>query len=287
MNPPSAPCGSVRSSSPALDVAPSAVVAPLVAIEDLPEGSTGALVFREGAIDRGAVFIEGGRVCWAVALHMRRRLTDLLRHQTEPPLEPTVVERVYRQCRVDSRPLGEALVESGIVSECGLRCALRQHNAEAIALLGSTRGVREWRAHRNRRYDAKFTFSTAELLVSVGALQDDEKASTARGRLRGVLDEASVGVAFARTGGAAPVPVGIVRSERLSVGDVMQLGEWLTGTLDLAGTVDPARGLVATALTDGRAALAWVEGELAYVALCPDRAALARAITRATRPGSP
>ena len=66
---------------------------------------------------------------------MENRLTNLLRAQGNTPSSPVDFEEVYQECHRGNLPLGETLVARGLVSSEGLRCALRQHTAEAIARL--------------------------------------------------------------------------------------------------------------------------------------------------------
>jgi len=275
------PC-SAPESSPALGVPASSALAALLAVEELPPGATGALVFEEQGVERGAVLVEGGRVCWAVAAAMRRRLTDLLRHQHDPPIDEGTFEKVYVRCRSEGTPLGEALVKTGLVTERGLRSALRQHNAEAIALLGGSSG-RSFRERAGTRYDARYTFSTVDLLTSLGSLRDEAETRKSRWRLREMADNACLGVAYLRQGGAGPVPVGAVGAEGISAADVVELGQWASSTLDLATAIDPERRLVASTRNDGKAAVVWMERTVTYVVLCEDSTGVARTLARVAR----
>lgn len=288
-NPPSStssfetiPC-SARGSSPALAVPVTHVEGALEDIEALSDRGSGSLVFSDRLHEIGRVMLERGRVCWAVAHSMHRRLTDILRHQSDPPLESRVVESVYLRCRVEEIPLGEALVASGIVSPHGLRSALRQHNAEAIAVLSTVPSERTFRDHGVVRYNARFTFSTVELLASIGALTAVDAARLARTRLKQVLSGRACGVAFLRHSGARVLPIGAVDADRLGVRGLSELGQWVSGVLDLSEALTRSARLVATTHTSGCAAVAWLEDYVAYAVLCEDRTGVARTITRAMR----
>src|ERR1700753_1700020 len=100
-------------------------------IDELPAGATGALRFGE----HGIVLVESRKICWAAANNMRVRLTDILCNTATPPVPRDQVEEIARACTKTRRPLGESLVESGLVSETGLKAALRRHTVEAVAHL--------------------------------------------------------------------------------------------------------------------------------------------------------
>ena len=82
-------------------------------IDRLPRGATGALVFASKDAPQGTVLVEENRVCWAAASNMEHRLTDILRHESDPPLPKAVFNQIYEECHRDRIPLGETLVEQG------------------------------------------------------------------------------------------------------------------------------------------------------------------------------
>ncbi len=198
----------------------------------LPADATGSLEF--GA---GTVLVENGRVCWATSPRMRRRLTDLLCHQKSPPLARGAVEAVVRACRASGRPFGEALVEAGLATAEGLRSALRQHVAESVALIAGRESSLEsavWRPHTKQRYDARFTFSVAELLSTLGALEDVALAATARRWLKYAIAGAGRGVALAQLGQRRALPIGVVAADDLGVSEVLELSDWASSTLQVS-----------------------------------------------------
>lgn len=267
----------------------SSAVRLLEEIEQLPAGATGALHVTEespGHEPLGSILVEGGRVCWAVASGMNRRLTDIIRHQTSPPLERATVEDVYRRCRLQGKPFGEYLVSSGLVSTDGLRRALRQHTGEALAMLSRAGGTSvEWRDHPGRRYDARFTFHAGELLVALGALRSYPKAADVNARLQAVLDGSAAGAAFVRSADMALLlPVAAVKvGAQVRVPDFLDLGRWAAGILDLCECFSPNRKVVACVGTDGASTVAWQEGDTAYVAACEDPSTAACVIVRIRR----
>jgi hypothetical protein len=191
----------------------------------------------------GTVLVERGRVCWAVASSMRRRLTDIMRNQRDPPLPAEDLERIYAECVEAGKPLGETLLERGIVSESGLRSALRQHSAEAIALLSFPPKEFTWKPRRAASYDPRFTFTASELMVSLGALVDVSAARAARLRLRQALAGTGSGAGFIDAG-KTPVPVAAEQEDQISVENLRMLGEWLHGFRQArGGWVDERRGV--------------------------------------------
>ena len=212
---------------PALETRnPATLLRLLRGIDGLPRGSTGALVFTSREAPQGTILIEDNRVCWAAASSMENRLTYLLRSQTDPPLPIELFEEIYEECGRQKKPLGETLVARGVVTREGLKSALRQHTAEAIARLSATsRLTLSWASNRQRRYDAKFTFSTVEMLCTVGSLDGDGADSRARVKLAEVTPENGIGLAFL-DGGDHPFPVAQVGAEDWACQSLVDLGEW-------------------------------------------------------------
>jgi len=256
----------------------------LAAVDDLPTAATGALRVAAGGVAMGSVLVEEGRVCWAAAEGWSRRLTDILRHQTEPPLERARVEEVYARCRRDRLPLGEQLVASGVVTPDGLRRALRQHTAEALVWMTRTGAAEtDWLPSEHRRYDARFSFGTGELLGTIGVILSPDAAGDARRQLDDVVSGGARGLAFVRGGAALPVPVLVTEPEGLTATSVLDVGRWAVSCLDLAAAVQPDRRLVACVCPSGAGVLAWQEGDVVCVAMCDDPSTLAFAIVTRTR----
>jgi hypothetical protein len=242
-------------------------------IDELPRGATGALAFTDCDSRQGTVLIEDRRVCWASAPDMENRLTDILRAQSEAPLPPSAFEEVYQECHRKSTPLGETLLTRGLVSSEGLRYALRQHSAEAIARLSSAaRLTLTWDSNRTRRYNAQFTFGTSELLCSIGALGLEPKAEEADLTLREVTPDRSVGVAFL-TGKDRSLPVAQVSAESWCCQSLVDLGEWALAALGNGapgGSVENV-GSVLASDTVNSLKRAWRSGETVFVRWTGDK----------------
>ena len=250
----------------------------LAFIDDLPKGATGVLKFG----DSGLILLESRKICWAVARSMRLRLTDILRNQSTPPLPREAVEEIYRRCKVDGRPIGEALVMSGLVSEAGLRVALFKHNGEAIAhLAGSGLSPEAFVSHSRTGYDPKFSFSPCEVLAMLGSLDDPARALAAQIELGNTLVPDSFGAAFVRSNTVSgALVIAVDRACDLPVSDLVEVCNWTAGLFDVAHTFDPEAAL-ARAVWGGRLALVtWRAKDVAYVGLCSSRAAAARLVSR-------
>jgi hypothetical protein len=250
---------------------PPAVTAPLRSIralleyiEALPPDATGALEFVQGR-----VMLEKGRFCWALSGQPRRRLTDILRHQTSPPLAYEVLEAVVAEARTNSVPIGEAFVQSGHITAEQLGASLRQHIAESICSLAVNATPSGWTDASPKGYSPRFTFSAVQVLASVGALRAPETARHARAQLRRMLAPEAHGASFIRDVGAAgPLILAEVRCERFTTRQVEALCEWSMGLLDASSAVTGGISFATATWHTGAAIAAWQEAEITHVAVC-------------------
>jgi hypothetical protein len=263
---------------------PSSALQLINTIEKLPNTATGAYVFGPAGRPGGTILVENGRVCWAVAPQMGRRLTDLLRIRLDPSASPDALREVVRRCRLESTPLGEALVENGLLSSAALRDALRQHTSEAILILSQADGEPSWLAHRKQRYDARFTFSPAELLASIGAAAAPDLAEEARGEMERTIGQGGGGVAFAQVGASQMLfPICEVQGAATSVDDTIRLGEWGTGALEAEALIRAVPRLVAVLGATGDAIVTWSTGGVIYVVTCRNPSSLAHVLGKRAR----
>jgi len=236
-------------------------------IDGLPRGATGALACTDLDSPQGTVLIEDRRICWAAASDMENRLTGLLRAQSQAPLSPIAFEEVYQECHRENMPLGETLVARGLVSSDGLRRALRQHTAEAIARLSTAAGLTlTWAFNRTKRYNAQFTFGTPELLCCIGALGLEPLAEEADRTLREVTPDRAVGVAFL-TGADHALPVAQVSAERWCCQSLLDLGEWALAAVGSGASEES----VLASDTVNSLKRAWRSGETVFVRWTGDR----------------
>jgi hypothetical protein len=257
-------------------------------VETLPSGSTGALAFG----DDGVILIEKKRVCWAMASEMRQRLTDILCEQHEPPLERSMVEQVFRRCKQDGTPMGEALVAGGLVSEADLRAALLRHTCEAIVRLAQGRATTptHFAQHEKGGYDPRFVFTTTELLASLSGKRRVQLADEARRHLATlVVPDVSAFAFLSEPMARQAVIIAVAKGCELAVGATLELARWATRTFDIASQVDKDARVVAATWSDRITLLTWRDAEIGYVAVCATRAAsallLSRLALRATSEG--
>jgi hypothetical protein len=240
-------------------------------IEELPADAVGALTFDQA----GVILVERRRVCWAVSDAMTLHLTDVLCRLATPPIERRSIEAIYRHCKERSVSVSTALLASGLVSEAGLRLAFREHNREAILRLSETTSMpTRFRKLAEKSYDNRFLFSTAELLVSLGARMDERRAARAEAELVRSLVPASAGLAFAMHGGA-PVVIALGNRCELPVAQLLEVSRWATEFLGAGAEVDPNAAICSATWSSSTAVVAWRRDEVGYVAFCATRVASA------------
>jgi hypothetical protein len=236
---------------------------------------SGAFLFAKGGQHAGAVLVDGGRICWAVAERMRTRLTDLLRRTTRPPVAPEIIEQMYARCRDAGTPLGEALVAAGMITPDNLARTLRTHSAEALGRLAMTPSLSiRFQPHRGLGYDAQYTFSPVDLLVAACGLRNREIATTARAKLRATVPSGACGAAFAAQPEGPPLPLALVGDGPWASGSLLDLGRFACANAEIARLVDPdARSTIHTSI-DGHSLVTWRSNALTAVAVCADRSDL-------------
>jgi hypothetical protein len=271
--------------SPVSGADPSAVLPLIDTIEKLPASATGAYMFGPTGRPTGTILVERGRVCWAGAAQMGHRLTDILRRRIDKGVEPGALEEIVRRCRLESTPLGEALVASGLLSSDGLRDALRQHTSEAILHLGQAAADSPtWLAHRRQRYDARFTFSPAELLASVGAACMPELAEAARREMQATLSHGGGGLAFTWIGASdAPFPIFEMRTSKLTVSDTIRLADWGAHMRETESVIRAVPRVVVTRSAHGDSMITWATGQVIYVVICQSPSSLAHVLGKRVR----
>lgn len=239
-------------------------------VEALPETASGAMRFGS----RGLLLIESRRVCWGVANGMSQRLTELLRRQRNPPLPRAVVEQIFRECKETGRHLGEVLLESGDVSEEGLRAALFRHTTEAVAHIARAGGrASEFVPYAGTRYDARFAFGTTEIFASLGARRDRALGVAARRHLEDALVPDAGGFAFIRDGsGSLPVVIAERAAARFGVSEVIDACQWSASAFDVAQVFEPETHLIRAAGARGTPLVTWRKNGIYYGAICASQA---------------
>lgn len=253
----------------------------LTRIEGLPPEATGVLRYGTS----GAILVEHRAVCWATASGMENRFAELLRHQRNPPLDRHFLESVIERCRTSGLPLGEGLLQSGEISEPGLRSAIFRQSVESIAHIAREHaGPPEFVSRSASTYAARFKFSPVEIFAALGARRDHVQATVARQHLESIVTPGTAAVAFLKSDEAvAPEVLAVVHGGEAKVETLWESSAWALSLFEVVDAVDPAT-FVAMGTWRGReraaAAVAWRIAPLHFVALCPHRAAAAVLVGR-------
>ncbi|MDB4943204.1 MAG: hypothetical protein JWP97_2738 [Labilithrix sp.] len=260
-------------------------------VDELGGRAVGEIVVSDPAGPRGTVFVEGGRICWAAARGLGRRLGELLGARASVP--PADMQSMFAACKEQRIPLGEHLVGQGVLSADALREALLQHTIESLGRLcaGDARGA--WCPRSGAGYSPRFTFATAELLASIGSTVHARLAARVQPMLATVFDdEGDWGAAFVRTAHAAfPEPIALRGGGLHSATELLRLGKWAASLLDVSCTFSDARAFLALGKAVGaRSIVLFREGE-AFIAGETGHAGTARILNhrarqRLTRNGS-
>lgn len=243
------------------------------AVDDLPCEAIGELTMVADGVVRGAVFVERGRVCWAAARGLAARLTELL--VAPSGLDAVTMEDLFRRCRLESKPIGEYLVEQGVIAPAQLRAALLQHTVESLSALCDGAGWATFRA-RPGGYNPRFSFATSELVVRSCALAYGNGGEPLdRARVLPISYSGEWGARYLRVEGmAAPVPVALVGDIPDRARTVLAVGAWSASALDLASTFRGSDATVTTTEDGGATFSTWrSKGALFAVRLVENGAA--------------
>jgi len=259
----------------------------LATVDDLSSDDSGALLVDAGEGCLGSVFVETGCVCWAAAAGRSARLRDLLRRHSRS-LDDAALDRAFALCRAQHQPLGELLVERGLVAHDELRAALKQHTVESlIAQCDHPDTHVTWVPHRRRGYHARFTFAPAELYAAAGAELYAAESSGADDDIRAALPPSvALSASFAIGDDGEPVAVRSAGGPR--VRDLIELGIWATFSLAASNGFSAAVVARAVAAAKSPTTLAWrASRRLVHAAVIEDVAALARAVASLETRGLP
>lgn len=261
--------------APTIHAGADCVLRVLSELDDLPPDSNGALAYGDEPNVLGVVLLEGGRVCWAAAHGLRRRLTDLLRERCAPELTLHEVELVVQRCKQYGRPVGEALVADGRITADALRAAVLQHTVESLATPASWQAAPRWVPHRARGYQSAFTFKPAELLTyAASAAAGRADLDAAQQRLSQLL-VVPCAAAF-DDGGTHLLACRLQQNGTPSLSALRAAGAWAAQSF----TADGKRSDVLKYTPDGQGGswLAWRDAGLTVVAHCRDREAFSQAV---------
>ena len=272
--PPSAPWSPAAAVASPREPHLSGPLAILAHVEQVAPASSGELVLAREGRTRGVVYVEHGRVCFAAARGLGSRLADLLRTRARIEVTARGMVELLRHGRDHDTPLGELLVESGMMTPDGLMGALRRHTAESLVHIGAVPVTAWWIPRERGGFQPRFTLSPVMLAPCVGALlAGREPAATLDPFAR--VQGAVAGGAFVRP---ASETVPIAAAGMASVEALRRLGAQVTEALDVAGRIEGGPRFAFTGDQQGRGVLAWRDGEVIVGALIDDRAQLARCI---------
>jgi hypothetical protein len=248
------------------------VIDALAQVEALDESESGLLSFT-GHPAMGGIFVERGRICWAAATGLQRRLRDLL--QEWPKMKGVDLDRVRERCRVEGRPLGEVLLEEGWVEPGEFETILRRHSAECLIELGRNESPTTWSPRAGQGYERRFTFRPLDVLFDVVDLVQPDARRIARAELASLELPGCTGAGFLVQGGRGPALPVAELGQGMTVSSLQLLGGWamtpLRAAKELAAT--PAFTLISTAA--GETFSVWWRGEMLYAIFCETRASLA------------
>jgi hypothetical protein len=269
-----------RSSAPSLPPPDASVLIGaaelLASVEGLAPDDVGILQYGSS----GNVLVESRGICWAFASGMKRRLSTLLRQQRSPPLELSFIEDALEECRRNRRPLGEALLATGHISEEGLRMALFSHVVEAVARIAQSGATAAgFTPHDGPTYDPRFVFSPAEVLAALGARRDRAQAAAAKRGLRTTLVPGSRGLAFVRDS-MGPVAIAVEGTPALRVPEILDMCSWASTLFDVTTVFDDDVRVATGSGNNSNAVVTWKAGETQFVAVCENRAASALLMAR-------
>lgn len=251
-------------------------------IEALPADATGALAFGPETSMSGVVLLERGRVCWAAAQGLRRRLTDLLRERCQPQLTNDEVEAVVQRCKQTGTPVGESLVADGRLTADALRATLLRHTVESLAAGVSWRAAPRWLPHRARGYQSAFTFQPAELLAFAHTIAVDRGELEAAERRLASVGQAHNAAAFDMLG-VHLLACRLPEEGTAAVTELRAAGTWAARSL----AADAERSAVLKFAFDGHGGswLGWRDGGMTFVAHCRDRDAFSSLMRELQRQG--
>lgn len=272
-------------SSPPLACDFSALFDIIERVESLPGDACGAFVLTGAESEKGTVYVECGRVCWAAVRGMGRRLTDLVLREADTKISIEDIEGLYQSCRVEGSPWGQTLVERGIVSPDGLRNALGRHTAEAIAAVTNFAQLRcHWLDRGNASYDAMFTFDMVEVGAWVGSLRHRDHRKPALGQLEELVPVGTFAAAYVWPDTRIDeLPIAVVSSSERSVATAIELGRWAHNQLQLAEAVAERCSPVTAIAADGQAIVTWKIEHGYCAAICESFATMARVLSGLAR----
>lgn len=262
-----------------------AILDVLSMIDALGDGANGELVFGDSTPVQGRICIEDGRVCWATARVLSKRLTGALREHSA--LSDADFSAFYERCRAEQMPIGQTLVEHGHLPGEALFELLIEHSAESIVELCGLHTKIQWVVKAPRGHDVDFTFSASEMLFEIcrreyGAAEEEALAELAP--FSGAGKNSAVFLLETQQSLALPLIANEPRA--FFVRDLLKLGRWSTAIIAASlelGAEQKYHFALGRAPSEAYAIVVWRRGSLLYAVVCEDAAALSSVAAVALR----
>ena len=221
-------------------------------VDELGDDAVGELFFASNDAVQGSAFIERGRICWAAARGLAKRLTELLAHPAG--LDAHAMEKLFAACKEAAIP-GRVLVARGLLApESSGRAAPPHHR---VASPAAPSGLARASAREDRRLQPAL-----HLHHHRGARRHARRgpfgvrATHGRGAPR---DLSRRGVAPRSCDGqrSAPEPVAIHGRPPSSASMLLRAGKWAANALDLAAPFERSGLMIACTVGGGDTMVAW------------------------------
>ena len=240
-------------------LAPPEVLAFVERVEALGPDEAGAFLFGRPEDPSGVVYVEARRVCLAMDSSSPGRLRQLLHPEVlreRSPQMQALLQKVHS--RADIMQLYRA-------GHPALRPILLEHTSEAILGLLDREAPPVW-ASRGRRYAARLSFDSAELLAGLCRAHDGTEPLGPL--LEGAVEHPASAVALCED----PPTLCDARDDLgLGARAVLELASWARARLETADLACPG----VTLMLEGDRA-AWRRGELTFAARTQDQVVVSR-----------
>lgn len=257
-------------------------------LEGLDAQATGAVLVSRKGHALGAIFLEGGRPCWARSNQRASRLSRLLVEESGGHVTEGELSLCYERCREQGLSLMSALSEECSLDRGTLRRALLRETAESVRTLAAqATGVR-FVPHREGSYGPDFRFSTLEVLLAPAGEDSDPAVLCARQLLSRVATDDTCGVAFRLD--EWDVPIAAAGQDCPNSLEMGALSEWAKGALEVNVALLEEQSVLVLGSDELHSVLLWQDHGIAFVVLCDGVQAVARALSRvgqSRRPGRP
>jgi hypothetical protein len=254
----------------------SEVVGALAKCEDIPSTACGLLSFGAPP-SMGGIFVEQGRVCWAAATGLHRRLTDILRDRAA--LRNVDVEALYLRCRAEGKPLGRALLEEDLVSLEDLEAALRLHSAESLVELCRSGLPTIWVPRRSGGYSPRLTFRPIEVLFDVVRLVHRGLQEDATVELIALSGGVGRGAAFLADE-STDVMIPVAQLGEMTIRSASTLGRWVTSVTTATRELGAPPAFTLASTSEGLTISVSSHDRLVFALVCEDRASVAAVTAR-------